>query len=55
MPGQIKGMQPDAKSLEYYILARKIFEEVFRGTNFRPRKWENYRPLWYDYYEGKLF
>lgn len=49
-PGQIQIMDPEAKNLEYYLKARKIFEEVFRGIDLKPNKWENYRPLWYDYF-----
>ena len=44
---QGKVMDDDAKRLEYYIKARREIEEVFRNTDMRPRRWENYRPLWY--------
>lgn len=53
-PGQIQIMDPEAKNLEYYLKARKIFEEVFQGIELRPNRWENYRPLWYDYFAGQL-
>lgn len=52
-PGQIKVMTPFAKTLEYYLNSRKIFEKNFKGTDFKPRKWENYRPLWYDLFKGQ--
>lgn len=37
-----------AENLEYYINARKIIENIFIDTNLRPKRWENYRPLWYS-------
>ena len=50
--GQIRVMTPSAKTLEYYLHSRKIFERIFKETNFKPRRWENYRPLWYDLFKG---
>ena len=52
-PGQISVMTPFAKTLEYYLHSRKIFERIFEGTDFKPRRWENYRPLWYDLFKGQ--
>ena len=37
----------EANKIEYYINARRIIENVFQHTSFRPRPWENYRSLWY--------
>lgn len=37
----------EANNIEYYIKARRIIENVFKHTSFRPRPWENYRGLWY--------
>lgn len=37
----------DSRKIEYYLSARKYFEGLYKGTNLRPRTWENYRPLWY--------
>jgi hypothetical protein len=37
----------EAWEIEYYIKARKIIENIFNDTSFRPRPWENYRSLWY--------
>ena len=51
--GQIRVMAPFAKTLEYYLHSRKIFERIFEGTDFKPRRWENYRPLWYDLFKGQ--
>lgn len=39
--------QIDATKLEYYIKARLIIEDIFKDSDMRPRRWENYRPLWY--------
>ena len=46
-------LNEEAKDLEYYIKSRLTLEEIFKNTNMRPKRWENYRPLWYDYYEGE--
>lgn len=45
--GQDKLRYEDAWSIDYYIKARKILEQMFEDTNMRPRPWENYRSLWY--------
>lgn len=37
----------DAWDIGYYMKARKFLEDMFSGTNMRPRPWENYRALWY--------
>ncbi len=44
---QVQALNEEAKNLEYYIKVRKIIEEIFKSTKMRPRRWENYRPLWY--------
>lgn len=36
-----------AETINYYIYARKILENIFYNTYLRPNPWENYRPLWY--------
>ncbi len=46
-------LNDEAKSLEYYIKSRIELEKLFKDSEYRPRRWENYRPLWYDYYEGE--
>lgn len=38
---------PSARSIGYFLKARKGIEEIFLPTHLRPRLWENYRPLWY--------
>lgn len=52
-PGQMRIMDEEAKGLEYYVRVRKIVEQVLAGTSLQPRRWENYRPLWYDFYAGQ--
>ncbi len=44
---QAQVLHDDARVLEYYIQARLIMEKIFKDSNMRPRRWENYRPLWY--------
>lgn len=44
---QAQALHNDARTLEYYIQARLIMERAFKDSDMRPRRWENYRPLWY--------
>ena len=46
-------LNEEARELDYYIKSRLKLEEIFHGTNMKPKRWENYRPLWYDYYENE--
>jgi hypothetical protein len=50
---QVSVMHPTAKKLDYYLESRKLFENFFSDKDLRPRTWENYRPLWYEYFNGK--
>lgn len=43
----------EAKHLDYYVAMRKMVEQVFEEGNLRPRRWENYRPLWYRTFAGQ--
>jgi hypothetical protein len=36
-----------ADSLEFFIHARREFERLLLPTTLRPRRWQNYRPLWH--------
>lgn len=47
---QAKILDKDAPNLEFYLDSRKSIEDVFKDTNCRPKRWENYRPLWYKYF-----
>lgn len=47
---QAKILDKDASNLEFYLDSRKSIEGVFKDTDCRPRRWENYRPLWYKYF-----
>ena len=51
---QAQALHEDARILEYYIQARLIIEDVFKNSNLRPRRWENYRPLWYREFNHEL-
>jgi hypothetical protein len=33
--------------LEFFLHARREFERVLLPTHLRPRRWQNYRPLWH--------
>lgn len=50
---QAQALHSDARTLEYYIQARLIMEEAFKDSDMRPRRWENYRPLWYREFAGE--
>jgi hypothetical protein len=43
-------LNEEASELAYYLQSRLELERIFRDTGMRPKRWENYRPLWYDYY-----
>jgi hypothetical protein len=53
-PGQLAIINNDAKKLEYYVQARIMLEDMLKDTLLRPRRWENYRPLWYDTFAGEM-
>lgn len=48
--GQAKIMDEDAKELPYYLKSRIELEKIFKDAQYRPKRWENYRPLWYKYF-----
>ena len=48
--GQAVALEKSAKSLEYFAQSRVVLEDIFSDTDMRPRRWENYRPLWYRYF-----
>lgn len=41
-----------AKTLDYYLQARKFIEKTFANTTMKPRTWENYRSLFYTTYQN---
>ena len=45
----------DAKGIDFYLMARKIIEEIFKNTDLTPDSWENYRSLFYTQYQGKSY
>ena len=51
---QAQALHPSANNLEYYIQARLTIEDAFSQSNLRPRRWENYRPLWYRTFGNEL-
>ena len=52
--GQSKILDSEAKKLEYYINCRQKIEEIFMDKPFKPKRWANYRPLWYKYYSNQM-
>ena len=52
-PGQAKIFDPEATNLEYFLKSRIMIEEMFKSTTMRPKRWENYRPLWYGYFQDR--
>ncbi|MBT3395208.1 hypothetical protein HOA59_02555 [archaeon] len=48
--GQSDLRVPEARSMEYYLKARKIMEEICEPLGFKPNVWENYRGLWFTEY-----
>ena len=53
VPAQVKIMDESAKRLEYYVQARVAIEKILGDTSLRPKRWENYRPLWYRSFDGE--
>lgn len=53
VPAQVKIMDEAAKKLEYYVQARTEIEAILGDTPLRPKRWENYRPLWYRSFNGE--
>lgn len=47
-------MDAEAKTLEYYLEARKELEEIFKDKDYAPKRWSNYRPLWYKVYQHEV-
>lgn len=52
---QEKYRNEQAKTIEYYLKARKILETIFNDSNLKPRSWENYRSLFYTEYNKKEY
>lgn len=40
-------MDETAQKLEFYVKSRAELEKIFKDSEYRPKRWENYRPLWY--------
>lgn len=52
-PEQATILHEFGASLNYYLESRKFVENIFEDTNLRPKRWSNYRPLWYRYYNNE--
>lgn len=51
--GQASIIAEEARNLRYYLESRKEIEKIFKNENYRPKRWENYRPLWYRYFDDE--
>jgi hypothetical protein len=38
---------PGAERLDFFLNARRVFEEILAPSSLRPLPWQNYRPLWH--------
>lgn len=47
---QAKILSKEGKEIEYYLKSRQEVEKIFKDTPYRPKRWSNYRPLWYKYF-----
>lgn len=47
-------LDEEAKDLEYYLKTRQELEELLKDKEFKPKRWSNYRPLWYKYYNDEM-
>lgn len=47
---QANVISEDARELSYYLKSRIELENIFKDTDYRPKRWSNYRPLWYKYF-----
>ena len=52
--GQSNLLDEEGRNIEYYIRSRIELENIFKDCDFEPKRWSNYRPLWYKYYNGKM-
>lgn len=50
---QVGIMDPEASILEYYLESRKELEKIFQNKDYLPKRWSNYRPLWYKIYQNQ--
>ncbi len=50
---QASALADEAKYLNYYLKSRKEIEKIFKHITYRPKSWENYRPLWYRYFDDE--
>lgn len=46
---QAEILDSQAGCLEYYLKSRLEIEKIFKNENYRLKRLENYRPLWYKY------
>lgn len=51
--GQANILSEEARDLRYYLESRKEIERIFKDVEYRPKRWENYRPLWYRYFDDE--
>ena len=47
-------LDEEAQTLDYYLRSRLEIEKIFSDKEFKPKRWSNYRPLWYKYYNNEI-
>lgn len=48
---QSKILTKEATELSYFLKSRIELERIFKDTGLRPKRWANYRPLWYKTFD----
>jgi hypothetical protein len=48
-----RARSPEAKSVDYHLRLRNAVEDAYAARGLTPRSWENYRPLWYSFFDGR--
>ena len=46
-------MDSEASTLDYFLTSRIELEKIFKEKNYIPKRWSNYRPLWYKTYQNE--
>lgn len=51
---QTRILDENAKNIDYYLKSRIEIEKIFNDKDFKPKRWSNYRLLWYKYYNNVM-
>jgi len=47
-------LDKEGETLDYYLKSRIELEKIFSDKEYKPKRWSNYRPLWYKYYNNEM-